>query len=243
MELDYGVCLSDFQGPIDALRDAARRQDVALSRVDLSALIRDFGYHVRDRSDWNVHGVSAYLLVFSELIRIKTRLLLPDEEEDESTEPEPGEDADEDLIALAARTLRERARRRARMYEGHPPRLPDEVTAGETHYREVTLVELIRSFQKLMQTEREPRTIDLKITDEFDTEERMDYIMETLSGPRPRPFEQFLSARPSREEIVVTLLAILQLVKGNDLRLLRPVEGGTIRLIKVTSEDRMRETA
>lgn len=243
MELEYGVCLSDFQGPIDALRDAARRQDVALSRVDLSSLIRDFGSHVRDRSDWDVRGVSAYLLVFSELIRIKTRLLLPDDEEDESESSREVEDADEDLIAVAARTLRDRARRRAMMYDGHPPALPDEVTSGETHYREVTLVELIRSFQKLMKTDREPRTLNLKITDEFDTEERMDYIMDALSGRRARPFEGLLSPRPSREEIVVTLLAILQLVKGNDLRLVRPAGGGSIRLVKVTSGDRMRETA
>ncbi len=242
MEPDYGVCLAEFQGPVDALQDAARRQDVGLSRVNLSCLIRDFGRHVRDRPDWGVRDVSAYLLVFSELIRIKTRLLLPEDEAEEADEDE-AEEAGEDLIALAARTLRERARRRARMYDGHPPELPDEVTSGETHYREVTLVELIRSFQKLMRTEREPRTLNLKITDEFDTEERMEYIMDALSNRRPASFERLLSPQPTREEIVVTLLAILQLVKADDLRLVRPVDGGTIRLVAVSSAERMRETA
>jgi len=243
---DYGVRLEDFQGPVDALLEAARCQDVGLSRVDLASLIRDFGRHVRDRPGWAVRGVSAYLLVFSELIRIKTRLLLPDEQEEEPDGEETNTEADGDLVRAATRTLRERARRRARLYGVGPPELPDDVTAGSTEYREVTLVELIRSFQKLMATDRDSAAPDLKITDEFDTEERMEYILRALSGQRAYPFEGLLSREPTREEIVVTLLAILQLVKQNDLRLVRPIEGGTIRLVRVSSGSgpgAMRETA
>lgn len=230
MEATYQVFTTDFQGPLEELRDAARGHDVPLSQLNLSQLISDFSVHIEDRLSWNVNHISSYLLLFSELIRLKTRILLPKEEE-EDLEEEERELGSKDFFQQAADVLWDRAEFRSRLYETKPD-LPETVTSGQTEYREVTLFELIKAFQKIQVTQKESAPPSIEITDEFNTVDRMEHIMARADGPDPLPFRRLLTEQPTREEIIVTFLAILQLVKQNDLRLVREVGGEQIYIIK-----------
>lgn len=231
MDAQYQVYTEDFQGPLDELRDAARGHDVPLSQLNLSRLISDFMVHLENRRSWNVNHVSVYLLVFSELIRLKTHLLLPDDEENEDPEEEEGDLESQDFFQRAADVLWDRAEFRSRLYETKPD-LPETVRSGQTEYREVTLFELIKAFQKVQVTRKESTDPSIEITDEYNTVERMEHIMAMADGPDPLPFTELLSSEPTREEIIVTFLAILQLVKQNDLRIVREVGGEQIYIVQ-----------
>lgn len=236
MDATYQVIVDDFKGPLEELRDAARGHDIPLSKLNLSKLIDDFSIHLEDRLSWNVNQVSIYLLLFSELIRLKTRILLPEDDDEEDLEEEERELESQDFFQQAADVLWDRAQFRSRLYETKPD-LPDNVTSGETEYREVTLFELIKAFQKIQVTQKETATDNLEITDEFNTVDRMDHILARAKGPDPLPFRHLLTERPTREEIIVTFLAILQLVKQNDLRLVREVGGDQIYIVKPGADD------
>lgn len=234
MEATYQVFTRDFQGPLEELREAARGHDVPLSQLNLSELIDDFSFHIRDRVSWDVNKISSYLLLFSELIRLKTRVLLPKEDEEEP-EDEERDLGSQSFFQQAADVLWDRAQFRSRLYETKPD-LPDSVTTGETEYQEVTLFELIKAFQKVQVTQKETSDPNIEITNEFNTVDRMEHIMSMANGPDPLPFRQLMSKEPTKEEIIVTFLAILQLVKQNDLRLVREVGGEQIYIVKPGGE-------
>ncbi|MFB6357002.1 MAG: segregation/condensation protein A, partial [bacterium] len=155
------------------------------------------------------------------LIRIKTRILLPTAEEEDEEEIER-ELESQGFFQQVAGNLKERYSRRARLYDTRPD-LPETVESGDTQYREVTLFELIEAFQKIQATQQDNTMTEVEITNEFDTHERMEYLLERVQEPRPIPFQELLSEAPTREEVIVTFLAILQLVKQEDLRLVREV--------------------
>lgn len=232
MKLNYEVYHSEYQGPLDSLLEASRSQDVPLSRINIARLIDDFSEHLSTRTDSSVNRMSRYLLVFSELVRIKTRLLLPGED-DEGTEEEleETERESEQFYKVVSNQLKSQAKRRAQLFESQPDSLPDTVRAGETKYREVTLYELMQAFQKIVATTRESQAPDIELTNEFETADQMEYILEVINETRRVPFDELLSSSPSREEVIVTFLAILQLVKQDDLRLLQPVSGGRIEVL------------
>ncbi|MFP4687634.1 MAG: segregation and condensation protein A [bacterium] len=234
MQAEYSVYSPEFQGPLDSLLEAARCHDVQISRVNIARLIEQFAIYVEQHSDWPVNSVSAYLLVFSELIRIKSRLLLPKPEIDEEIEELPDREGREFFITMG-RQLREKAKQRARLYDTSPD-LPEYVQKGETRYKEVTLFELIRAFQKIVVTRQEKTNLpDFQFTNEFDTGERMEFIVKLVRERDMIAFEKLVSATPSREEVIVTFLAILQLVKQNDLRLVREIDAEQIYVTRYNS--------
>lgn len=232
MKEKYEVYHREYTGPLEGLLESSRKQDVVLSQVDISELIADFHRSLKSEPDRSVNVLSEYLLIFSELIRIKTRDLLPDENhepEDKSEEFEEGEGRE--FYELMSKQLKNQADARSQLYESTPDSLPQEVRQGETRYREVTLYELIEAFRNIMVTTREESTPDIELTNEYETSERMEFILGRVNENAPVRFDNLLSSTPSREEVIVTFLAILQLVKQDDLRLIQAVSGGSIQVV------------
>ncbi len=228
----YEVFYGGYRGPLQGLLESSRSEDVKLSKLNLTELINDFSYYLRTHPELQVNVSSEYLLIFSELVRIKTRELLPGDEEPEDEEPEGPEDReDRRFYQEVSERLREQAEQRSRLYESTPDSLPEEVRDGQTEYREVTLYELIEAFRDIMATTREEKTPDIELTNEYETAGQMEYVLTRTSAGAPVDFRDLLSSAPSREEIIVTFLAILQLVKQDDLRLIQAVSGGSIKVV------------
>lgn len=228
----YEVFYGDYRGPLEGLLESSRSEDVKLSELNLTNLINDFADFLEKHPGLRVNVSSEYLLIFSELVRIKTRELLPGEDEPEESEPEGPEDReDRQFYQHVSDQLRKQAEQRSRLYESTPDSLPEEVRSGETEYREVTLYELIEAFRDIMATTRDKQTPDIELTNEFETADQMEYVLARAEGSSPIDFRDLLSSSPSREEIIVTFLAILQLVKQDDLRLIKAVSGGSIQVV------------
>ncbi|GEM_PF-5132055 len=232
MELDYEVYDEHYQGPLEGLLEVARSHDVPISEIKLADLVEDFINHLGNSSDWTVGGASSLLLLFSELLRIKTRELLPGgEEEPEEDEKEELPDEKRQFFLQVGETLKEKAKERARLYDTRPD-LPEFVRSGETVYKEVTLFELVKAFQNIVVTQRDQRELPhFKFSDNYDTEEQMERIKSSVNPGEPVAFAELLSSRPVREEIVVTFVALLQLVKQAELRIVKQVSTDEIFVI------------
>jgi segregation and condensation protein A len=231
LDNDYEIFHQEYQGPLDGLLEASRSEDVVLSQLDIAELIDDFSRYLDGQTKRSVNVLSEYLLIFSELVRIKTRELLPGEDEPEETPEEPEQSEDYEFYEMVSERLRDQAKRRSELYESTPDSLPDEVREGDTQYREVTLYELIEAFKNIMVTTRQEKTPDVKLTNEFETSDQMELILERVHDSPPIDFRSLLSDAPSREEVIVTFLAILQLVKQDDLRLIQAMSGGSIKVV------------
>ncbi len=241
MDVKYEVFHSEYSGPLEGLLDSSRKQDVVLSRVDIAKLIDDFFRYLEDQTGGSVNILSESLLIFSELIRIKTRDLLPGEEDFEKDAGEPKQRDNDGFYEFVSERLRNRAQRRSELYESPSDSLPEEVREGDTQYREVTLYELIEKFKQIMVTTREEHTPSFELTDDFETSDCMERILRRTRNSSPADFRSLLSDSPGREEIIVMFLAILQLVKQNDLLLIQPVRGGSIKVVSPDNFTRPKE--
>jgi len=229
MELDsldssYQVYTEEFRGPLDQLLSAARGKDLPLTSINIAELIDDFLNHLKQQLSLRVNSISIYLLLFSELVRIKSRSLLPGRERKEESEPEPNDSPPDEFFNRAKDYLWNRAELRSPLHETQPD-LPETITSGKTHHREVTLFELIKAFKDLRDTHRESNyEPSLTITNDYNTVDQMDYILSLLDDRNPIPFHDLLGNSPTKEEIIVSFLAILQLVKQKDIRIVKEVE-------------------
>lgn len=242
MEIGYEVQTAGFQGPLEELADAARSQDVPLREVSLTALVMDFAQHLDSRAEELPLGpASEYLMVFSELVRIKCRFMVPSDDPDEEPDEKLEELREQEVgfFQEVAGQLRQQAEKRSRLYDTEPE-VPDDVRDGVTNYQEVTLFELLQAFQEILDTQVEKEFPDVEVTDEYNTEDRIEWMKDSVPVGERRGFRDLISPQPTREEIIVTFLAVLHLVKAGRLRLVRAQTGGDIQVLG-TDDDETRE--
>src|SRR3954467_6898342 len=115
LDLDLEV----FQGPFDLLLALVLREEVDLLEVDLAEIVLTYIDHLESRGELDLEAATEFLVLIAALLELKSRLLLPREDE-ELLELEPGEAAEE----LLARMLE------ARRYRAAAEHLPERL-AGE----------------------------------------------------------------------------------------------------------------
>lgn len=226
MEISYK--LEHFEGPLDLLLHLIEKNKVNIYDIPIVEITRQYLDYVNhmDKEDLNV--VSSFLVMAATLIDIKSRMLLPKEEEEEEDESDP-------RAELVARLLEykkfkyisqelERLEDSAGIHFYKEPTLPPEVASYEQPVDldklldGLTLSKLQAIFQQVMK--RKEDKID-RVRSSFGTikkepvslEERIGSVMSYARAHRKFSFRQILEAGADRLEVVVTFLAILELMK------------------------------
>jgi segregation and condensation protein A len=175
---------------------------------------------------------SEYLVMAATLLAIKSKMLLPkheDEFEDNDFELEMEEDPREELVERlveykkykeAAGALRELEEERGLMYTKAPSDLSDfakEAQTGRTEMN-VSLYDMIGAFQKLLRRKKLQRPMLTKIArQEISLEKRMAEIIDELKGFTGRKRFYDLFPESDKEHVVVTFLAVLELMKRKEI--------------------------
>jgi len=225
-ESAYAVKLSIFEGPLDLLLHLIRLNEVDITDIPIALIAQQYIEYLDLMRELNLDVAGEYLLMAATLAWIKSRMLLPPaegEEEDEGTDPRA------ELVARlleyqrfkeAAEELRERQILGRDVFEarGSSP----EATPEAEQEIEVGLIQLLDAFRKVL---RSAQSADLRheVTTEIITvRERMVAVMDALRARDVVEFEQIFELEdespPSRTIIVVTFLAILELVRLSALR-------------------------
>jgi segregation and condensation protein A len=227
----YAVKLSVFEGPLDLLLHLIRLNEVDVTDIPIALVAEQYVEYLDLMRELNLDVAGEYLLMAATLVWIKSRMLLP---------PAPGEDEDEgadprtELIARlleyqrfkeAAEELRDRQLLGRDIFEarGAEP----EATQLEEREIEVGLVELLDAFRSVL---RAAESADLRhevTTENITVRERMIAVMDALHAREMLEFEQVFQVdagiSPTRTMVVVTFLAILELVRLNALRVYQGV--------------------
>lgn len=217
--MPINFALATFEGPLDLLLQLVRRSQISVWEIRIQSICDQFIAYTRQLEMVDVELAGEFLVMASTLIRIKARLLLPQPE----TEPDAKEDEidpEEELITRlllyegfkeAADALEEMAATSLALYpRGQAEELPVRETGDPL--AGVSLLTLAVMAQQVYE-ETEPEVIKVEAED-FTVADRMAFIEHTLRGSESSAdFRELLSAAPTREEIVVTFLAILELVR------------------------------
>lgn len=220
-EVAYDVKLPVFEGPLDLLLHLIRQNEVDITDIPIALIGQQYLAYIELMRELDIDVAGEYLVMAATLALIKSRMLLPPEED-----PESGEEIDPraELVArlLEYQRYKEVAESLARrrllgrdIFEAQgpaPERVPDADRAIE-----VGLFELIEAFRRVLAEARDVDHVHAIETENVTVRERMIHVMEVLEQSETVEFMEIFrvggSAIPSRPMLVATFLAILELAR------------------------------
>jgi segregation and condensation protein A len=214
----YQVELAVFHGPLDLLLQLIQQEQLDISLVSLALITDQYLAYMTTLHDRQVEDLADFVFVAARLLLIKSRSLLP--RPPLVTESDTVDPAEELLRQLQAyKRFKEAALHLAeRQTEGHRSyvrlaQLP-RIEPGIEHLESVPLDALVATARRVLRTIPEPASAD-DIVEPFSVtiQEKISLIDATLSNNRSISFVDLLTSSYTRQEVIVTLLAVLELIK------------------------------
>jgi len=234
---DYTFRLEGFEGPLDLLLHLIQKNELDIFNIPISLITEQYLEYLHLMKVLNLDIAGEYLLMASTLLHIKSKMLLP-----KSSEPEDAEE--EDPRAELVRRLLEyqKYKNLALEMEKRPLldrdvfiRLAPEALEEEPEEEkiEVNLFELLEAFREVLKRVK-PETVHEVILEHISVEAKILEILEILGKEnRSIAFHRLFPEQASRRLVVVTLLAILELVKMRRIRIFQLAAFETIRISPV----------
>jgi segregation and condensation protein A len=230
--MQYNVKIEAFEGPLDLLLHLINRLEIDIYDIPVSEITEQYLLYIHAMKELELDVASEYLVMAATLLAIKSKMLLPKHEEellDEQIETESHEDPREELVERlieyrkfkeAARNLKKLEEERSLIFTKAPSDLSDltNFNKPETAPLNVTLYDMLGAFQKLLRRKKLQKPLPTKITkQEIPIQTRMNEVLSELKkhGGRKSFFTMF--PYPDRGHIVVTFLAILELMKRKEI--------------------------
>lgn len=226
------VILEAFEGPLDLLLYLIRRQNLDILEIDVSAITLQYVKYVEMMEAMHFELAAEYLVMAAMLAEIKSRMLLP-----RSAEAE--EEDEEDPRAKLIRRLQEYERFKQAAEEiDELPRLHRDtfIARAEGPDKNITRPDPDVKMQELLLALSDVlRRADMYEShhierEKLSTRERMTHVLETLKGQAFVPFVSLFKVEEGRLGVVVTFLAVMELIKESLLEIVQTEEFGPIHV-------------
>lgn len=236
MSQEYKVKLEVFEGPLDLLLYLIKKDEVDIYDISIERITQQYLEFMEAFKVLDLEVAGEFVVMAANLIYIKSRALLPahvQPPEEEAEETDPRWDLIRQLVEYkkfkdAAAHLSVREVEQSNLFS----RLPDDSSAApERPLGDVSVFDLITAFNKVLKR-ISSKSEDLReIFEENHTvSDKIDLIMKMMSSGVPLKFTELFSDAASRSEIVVTFLALLELIRLKQLKAVQEGAFGEIEL-------------
>ena len=234
MEKPYQVQLEEiFEGPMDLMIHLIRKNDLDIYDIPIALITDQYLQYLELMQAMNIDYAGDFLLMASTLTQIKSRMLLPTHD-DENEEEDPLQEITRPLLEYlrmksAADQLIERNLLGENTFVRNPNR--DEIlTSPDDEFIKIGLFELIDAFQKILERIPDGHRVELT-ADEISVKDKISQIVEILEAKASITFLELFSDNPDKHEVIITFLAILEMVKLTLIRIIQNVKTGILRII------------
>ena len=214
--MTFQIKLDMFEGPLDLLLHLIREHQLDILDIPMATITDAYLRHLALMQELDLDVAGEFLLMAATLIHIKSKMLLPPDESAESEEAEQ-EDPRAELVSRlleykrfkeAAQTLGLLESESVLLHRRGAPVMDLEVEGP----LEVSMVELLRAFRDVLS--RADRAAPLEITpEEINVGQRIVMLMDRLAAESPLEFSRLFGSATRRVEIIVTFLALLELLR------------------------------
>ena len=241
------VHLANFEGPLDLLLHLIRREEMNIYDIPIARITEQYLAAIQDLADLDLDRASEFLVMAATLLGIKSRMLLPKPPRLSADEEEPEEEEDpraalvRQLVAYsrfkeAAELLREREREMLRVYTRS---LFVEEPGGPPALEGIDLADLVRAFQEVLKEEWNWREVPRA---EIPLREKIREIRFRVGrSPGGVRFRDLFLRGGSRLEVVVTFLALLELMRLRQVRVVQRELFGEILVLPADPPDHLAE--
>ena len=225
MNETYLVKLDTFEGPLDLLLHLVNELEVDIYDIPVAEITEQYMEYVYAMQQIQLNVASEYLVMAATLLEIKSAMLLPKKEVIQEDEYE--EDPREALISrlmeyrkykLAAEQLKEKELEENQLYTRTPIQF-DELKSELPQLKgDITIYDMLGALGKVIKRKQWNQPLETKVNRlEISIEERMEEVLNVVKNTSyPIAFEN-LFPYPNRSHIVTTFLALLQLIKNNQI--------------------------
>ncbi|MBI4787482.1 MAG: segregation/condensation protein A [Chloroflexi bacterium] len=231
----YSFRLPDFEGPLDLLLHLIEHRELDITRVSLGAVADQYLELISRPGAIELAALADYLIIAAKLILIKSRLLLP---QPETPAPDGEEDMGEQLarqlrdyklFKQAALFLRERERQGLRAYPRFAPPPRPQPTAWKLEG--VTADDLANALQRALRIRPTLPQGTLTVPLSVSIDQQIHAIAQLTRARVPVHFSRLLERATSRIEVIVTFLAVLELIKRREISARQEMLFGEIILV------------
>ncbi|MDO6451075.1 segregation/condensation protein A [Oceanobacillus profundus] len=230
MNQAYEVKLDAFEGPLDLLLHLINQYEIDIYDIPMAQITKQYMEYIHTMQQLELNIASEYLVMASTLVAIKSQMLLPKQEiiEDNDME-EYAEDPREELMQrlIEYRKYKEAAERlkekevEANQIFTRPPTVFDELTFEKQPVvqGDVSIYDMLGALGKMFERKKWNKPLDTTVQRmDIPIEQRMQDVLTKVKSTQGKGIEfDQLFPYPSRTHVVVTFIAILELMKGKEI--------------------------
>ncbi len=220
-----------FEGPMDLLVHLINKNEVDIYDIPIAMITDQYLEYLEWLNSLNIDFVGDFIVMASTLTKIKSRMLLPMHDDDDDEDPRL-EITRPLMEYLQMKSIAEQLSERNLLGEDTFVRNPgreNTLLNQEDEMIKVGLFELIDAFQKILKNISPDDRMDFT-TDEISVKDRISEIVNILEEHGSITFGELFSSSHDKSELIVTFLAILEMVKISLVRIVQHVQTGIIRL-------------
>ena len=216
------IKINDFDGPLDLLWHLIKAHKMDIYDINIEKITKEYLSFINEHKELTIDGASEYLVMASELIHLKSKIILgfDEEEDDDNYEINSEEDLRNRLIEYEkyqtiTNDFRELEKNRQDYFTKVPESLK-EYANNETYLsNDVSLEDLVNAMLEISERLEYKKPRNTKIArKEISVKDKINYIKEILSREKKVEFTRLFN-ECTKEEIVVTFLSILEMSKDN----------------------------
>jgi len=224
VETDYKVKLEVFEGPLDLLLYLIKRDEIDIYDISIERITRQYLEYLQAFKELKIDIAGEFVVMAANLIYLKSRSLLPLDQqppEEDAEEDDPRWDLIRQLIEYkkfkeAAAQLHDRALEQERIFTRDGGSAA--ISGAPLPLHEVGIFQLIHAFQEVIKRVEAQEDLQEIFGERFSVSDKIEKILERVGDGAPVRFSELFGQIVSRVEIVVTFLALLELIRLNQVR-------------------------
>jgi segregation and condensation protein A len=227
----YDIHLEIFEGPLDLLLYLIKKSDLDIKEIQIAQITSEYLDYMELMKEMNLDIAGEFLVMAATLMQIKAKTLLPPSVEEEDEGPDPLDELKSKLLEYqkykeVAQTLVQREQDNANIFYRPPP-----VFDKDEYVLEVSIFDLMESFRSVLQ--ELPTDVKEIVYKEIPIEERIREILDFLEGKEFVSFIDILKKETTRHGLIVSFLAILELIRLKQIIARQSEQFGDVRIYRV----------
>ncbi len=226
-EEKYIVTIDNFDGPLDLLLHLIKEEDIDIYDIKIEDITKQYLNYIKKMKELNLEIASEYLVMASELIEMKSKMLLPKkkEQDEDNYEEDPREILIERLLAYkkykeVTNNFKDLELSRKLILTKEPENL-SYYAKEEEKKEELGINDLIEAFNAILKRKELDSPLATKITKkELSVTEKVSKIKNILKQKKKINFEEIFEVS-TKEEVIISFLSILEMVKKDEIILIQ----------------------
>lgn len=239
--MELQIKIQNFEGPFDLLLHLIKKNQLDIYNINISEITGQYMEYIENLKEMDLEVTSEFIVIAATLLQIKSRELLPkvqkEEEEEEELEGNPEKILLDKLIEYKkfkniAEYLNKRLEKGFTVFSKKPEIIEKKEEKEEGIYINISILELYNLYNELITNYNDKLNLNNTMPDriqieEFKIEDKMDYLKSQLIKNKNISFSQLRKSCSCKGEIIVTFLALLELIR--------------IKIVKVVQEGNFKE--